>query len=78
MMRREGFSVSEACRATRLSRAGFYRNYEEHQPRQADIELRDAIQKIVIENRSLGYRRVARTLGEQDWVVNRKRVEGIK
>jgi transposase InsO family protein len=74
MMQLEGFSIAEACRATGLSRAGFYRHYEEHEPRQADIELRDAIHKIVIENRFYGYRRVTAALNQRDWVVNRKRV----
>ena len=74
MMQLEGFSIAEACRATGLSRAGFYRNYEEHEPRQADIELRDAIHKIVIENRFYGYRRVTAALNQKDWAVNRKRV----
>lgn len=74
MMQREGFTVTEACRGAGLSRAGFYRHYEEHEPRQADVELRDAIQKIVIENRFYGYRRVTAALNQQDWVVNHKRV----
>jgi putative transposase len=74
MMQQEGFSATEACRATGLSRAGFYRHYEEHQPRQADVELRDAIQKIVLENRFYGYRRVTAELNQQDWAVNHKRV----
>jgi hypothetical protein len=34
-----------------VSRAGFYRHYEEHEPRQADVALRDLIQQIVLENR---------------------------
>jgi putative transposase len=74
MMQLEGFSITEACRSTGLSRAGFYRHYEEHEPRQADIELRDAIHKIVIENRFYGYRRVTAELYQKDWAVNRKRV----
>jgi putative transposase len=74
MMQREGFSVTEACRAIGLSRAGFYRDHQEHQPRQADVELRDAIQKIAIENRFYGYRRVTVELNQQGWAVNRKRV----
>ena len=74
MMQLEGFSITEACRATGLSRAGFYRHYEEHEPRQADIELRDAIHKIVIENRFYGYRRVTAELRQKDWAVNHKRV----
>lgn len=74
MMQREGFSVTEACRGAGLSRAGFYRHYEEHEPRQADVDLRDAIQKIAIENRFYGYRRVTAALNQQDWAVNHKRV----
>jgi putative transposase len=73
MMQLEGFSITEMCRAVGLSRAGFYRHFEEHEPRQADIELRDAIHKIVIENRFYGYRRVTATL-KNDWGVNHKRV----
>jgi putative transposase len=73
MMQVEGFSITEACRATGLSRAGFYRHFEEHEPRQADIELRDAIHKVVIENRFYGYRRVTAAL-KQDWGANHKRV----
>ena len=74
MMQQEGFSVTEACRGAGLSRAGFYRHYEEHAPAQADVELRDAIQKIALENRFYGYRRVTAALRHQDWAVNHKRV----
>ena len=74
MMRLEGFSISDVCQAARVSRSGFYRNYEEHAPLQADVELRDAIQQIVLENRFYGYRRVTAALQQQDWAVNRKRV----
>jgi transposase InsO family protein len=75
MMQREGFSINEACRITGLSRAGFYRRYEEHEPKQADVELRDAIHKVVLENRCYGYRRVRKELAEnQGWKVNHKRV----
>jgi transposase InsO family protein len=74
MMQREGLSIQEACLLSGLSRAGFYRRYEEHEPRQADVELRDAIHKITIENRCYGYRRVSQQLRAQGWVVNHKRV----
>jgi transposase InsO family protein len=75
MMLREGFSIQEACQITGLSRAGFYRHYEEHEPRQAKVELRDAIHKVVIENRFYGYRRVTKELqNKQGWMVNHKRV----
>jgi putative transposase len=74
MMQLEGFQASHACEVARVSRAGFYRQYEEHEPRQADVALRDLIQQIVLENRCYGYRRVAAELRHQGVVANRKRV----
>ena len=41
MMQLEGFHASHACQIARVSRAGFYRHYEEHAPRQADVAVRD-------------------------------------
>jgi transposase InsO family protein len=75
MMQLEGgFDIGQACALARLSRAGFYRHYQEHAPRQADVSLRDAIQRIAIENRFYGYRRVTVELSKQGVVVNHKRV----
>ncbi len=74
MMQLEGFEASRACEVARVSRAGFYRHYAEHEPRQADVALRDLIQQIVIENRFYGYRRVREELRQRGVVVNRKRV----
>ena len=74
MMQLEGFQSSHACEIARVSRAGFYRHYEEHEPRQADVALRDLIQRIVLENRCYGYRRVAAELHHRGVVANRKRV----
>ena len=74
MMQLEGFRAEHACEVARVSRAGFYRHYEEHEPRQADVELRDAIQKIALANRCYGYRRITAELQYQGTVVNHKRV----
>ena len=74
MMQLAGFQASHACEVARVSRAGFYRHYEEHQPRQADVTLRDLIQQIVLENRGYGYRRVSAELRHRGVVANRKRV----
>ncbi len=75
MMQLEGhLPIGQACDLTRVSRAGFYRHYDEHEPRQADMVLRDAIQRIVLDNRFYGYRRVTAELGNQGLVVNHKRV----
>jgi putative transposase len=74
MMQLEGFRAEHACEVARVSRAGFYRHYEEHEPRQADVELRDAIQRIALANRCYGYRRVTAELSHQGTIVNHKRV----
>jgi putative transposase len=71
---KSGLSIVEACDAARLSRAGFYRHFDEHTPRQADTELREQIQQICLENRCYGSRRVAFELHKQGRLVNRKRV----
>jgi putative transposase len=74
MMQLEGFQVDRACESARVSRAGFYRRHAEHEPRQADVELRDQIQRIALDNRFYGYRRVTAELAHQGVVVNHKRV----
>jgi len=74
MMQFEGFQASHACDLAHVSRAGFYRHYEEHEPRQADVALRDLIQQIVLENRFYGYRRVSAELDHRGVVANHKRV----
>jgi putative transposase len=76
MMQLEGWhlSIEEACGAGKVSRAGYYRYFDEHAPRQAETELRDHIQRVALENRCYGYRRVTAALRLQGLVVNHKRV----
>ena len=72
-MQLEGkIEVARACELAQVSRAGFYRQYEERAPRQAEVALRDAIQRIALENRFYGYRRVTAELRHQGWMVNGK------
>lgn len=67
-------SIDRACQTARVSRAGFYRHFDAHAPREAETHLRDAIQQVALENRSYGYRRVTAALRAQGLVVNHKRV----
>lgn len=69
-----GLSILEACDVARVSRAGFYRHFDEHLPRQADTELRQQIQQICLDNRCYGSRRVIIELQKLGLRVNRKRV----
>jgi len=69
-----GFSISEAYDAARISRAGFYRHFDDHAPQQSATELRHEIQQICLNSRCYGYRRVTAALRAQGRIVNRKRV----
>jgi transposase InsO family protein len=62
------------CALTSLSRAGYYRHWRASAPREEAIGVRDAIQRIALENRHYGYRRIARALRREGFVVNQKRV----
>jgi hypothetical protein len=71
-------SMESMCRLAAVSRAGFYRHWQEREPCVEEMELRAQVQQIVVRHRrNYGYRRVARELRDQGWVVNRKRVARI-
>src|SRR5207253_7063872 len=44
-------SIERMCQLAPVSRAGFYRSLEEHSGVEEDMEVRSAIQKIVVEHR---------------------------
>jgi putative transposase len=68
-------SVERMCSLTAVSRAGFYRSFNEQEPDTEEMELRSAIQAIVIEHKlRYGYRRVAAELRHQGFMANHKRV----
>jgi transposase InsO family protein len=73
-MQLEGYSVARGCELARLSRAGFYRQWAEKAPRQLETALRDAMQRIALQNRCYGYRRVTAALQREGWQVNHKRM----
>jgi transposase InsO family protein len=67
--------IESMCRLGQVSRAGFYRHWQEHEPRAEETELRARMQEIVLANRrNYGYRRVTEELRNQGWAVNHKRV----
>lgn len=73
-MQLEGYSAARACDLARVSRAGFYRQWVERQPREFDAALRDAMQRVALQDRCCGYRRVTKTLQKEGWNVNHKRI----
>ena len=62
------------CWLARVSRAGYYRAWAAAEADSEEMELRDRIQRIAVEHRHYGYRRVTAELRRQGRVVNHKRV----
>lgn len=67
-------SVERMCWLARVSRAGYYRAWAAAEPDAEEMDLRDHIQRIAVEHRHYGYRRVTAELRRQGRTVNHKRV----
>ena len=71
-------SIERMCHLAQVSRAGFYRSLHERQPVKEEMEVRSAIQEIVLEHRRrYGYRRVTAELRRRGMLVNHKRVSRL-
>jgi len=70
----EGLTIQEMCEGAGVSRAGYYRNWRKREPREEQVALRDAIQRLAMKDRHCGYRRIVIPLKRAGWVVNHKRV----
>jgi putative transposase len=68
-------SIERMCHLAQVSRAGFYRSLQAQQPQQEELEVRSAMQQIVLAHRRrYGYRRVTAELRRRGLLVNHKRV----
>ena len=67
-------TVERMCALAGVSRAGYYRHWAASAPRQEETAVRDAIQRVALADRHYGYRRVAKQLEREGWIVNHKRV----
>jgi putative transposase len=66
------------CRLAQVSRAGFYRRWEETGPEEAELELRAAVQRVVLAHRRrYGYRRVLRDLRDAGITIGKHRLQRI-
>jgi len=70
-------AVERMVELGRVSRASFYRFEESTHPSHADMDLRDAIQRIALEWPSYGRPRITAELRRRGWKVNPKRVYRI-
>ena len=70
-----GLRIEQMCQLAQVSRAGFYRSLQAHQPMEEDMEVRSAIQGIAVAHRRrYGYRRITAELRRRGMLVNHKRV----
>jgi len=67
-------SIRELCESAQVSRASYYRNWRNREPKEEEVALRDAIQRLAVRDRHCGYRRILRLLKREGWMVNHKRV----
>ena len=68
-------SIERMCQLGQVSRASFYRSLRKTAPTEEDMEVRSAIQSIVLEHRRrYGYRRVGIELRKLGMVINHKRI----
>jgi putative transposase len=67
-------TVERMCALAGVSRAGYYRRWQACAPRQEETAVRDAIQRVALENRRYGYRRIAAQLRREGLAANHKRV----
>jgi len=66
------------CLASGVSRAGFYRGWEQTSPDAAAMALRDAIQRISVQYPRYGGAKVAELLRRSGWVVSLTRVQRVR
>ncbi len=75
-LKEDHLEVSERalCRVFSVSRSWYYQEPSVEQKVGKDLDLRDAIEHIVLEFPGYGYRRVTAALKREGWSVNHKRV----
>src|ERR1035441_3394327 len=72
-----GISIVRMCELAVVSRAGFYRQWEQQEPCEAEMALRDAIQRQALAHRFYGYRRVAVLVQREGYGVGTKKVRRL-
>ena len=69
-------SVARMCAVAGFSRVGYCRFVQAKPPQQADLDIRDEMQKIAVEWPSYGSRRVKQELQARAWEVSRNAYNG--
>lgn len=77
MQSQGGLSIVRMCDLATVSRASFYRHWEKRAPTEAEVALRDAIQRIAVAHRFYGYRRVTVVVQREGYEVGAKKVRRL-
>jgi transposase InsO family protein len=72
-----GLSIQRMCELAGVSRASFYRHWEEQEPTAAEMVLRDAVQRAALAHRHYGYRRICVVIERAGFVVGAKKVRRL-
>ena len=70
-------SIQRMCELAGVSRASFYRDWEQKAPGEAETALRDAVQRTALAHRGYGYRRITPLVQRAGFVVGEEKVRGI-
>jgi len=65
------------CELAGVSRASFYRDWEKKAPGEAEVALRDAVQRTALAHRDHGYRRITALVQRAGFMVGEERVRRI-
>ena len=74
----ETVSIERLCAVAGLSRASYYRWLEPKASEREDVNMRDHIQRLALQRRFEGYRRITYRLRQAGMVVNAKRVLSLR
>lgn len=69
--------IQQMCELAQVSRASFYRGWEQKQPGEAETALRDVVQKTALDHRSYGYRRIGALINRTGWSAGAEKVRRI-
>lgn len=65
------------CDLVGLSRSSFHRHWRASAPLREETALRDKLQRLAIDNKHYGYRRIGALLRREGWCVNHKRLSRL-
>jgi putative transposase len=78
MQSQGALSIERICQRTGVSRAGFYRRWEEKAPAEATMALRDALQRAAVKYPAYGSIKLAEVLRKENFVVSVSRVRRLR